>query len=99
VVSAPDPYEFAASLSDRRRHKSFDGGVHGSHPTATSSMAGFKEVKTLYASIRLLPKRRLTHPRAGHLMCLDRLEIPDYSFSKGDSTCSRRVLAVFGGSL
>jgi hypothetical protein len=62
-------------------------------------MAGFEKVQTLYASIRLLPKRRLTQQPVRHLMCLDRLEIPDYSFSKGDSTCSLRVLAVFGGSL
>jgi len=41
-------------------------------------------VKTLHASIRLLPKRRQTHQPVRHLMCLDRLEIPDYSFSKGD---------------
>jgi hypothetical protein len=32
-------------------------------------------------------------------MCLDKLEILDYSLSKGDSTCSHRVGAVFGGWL
>jgi hypothetical protein len=53
-------------LFELRPPKWLDGGIQGN----------------LNASLRILPKRIVTHQRARRLMYLDRLEIPDYSFSK-----------------